>query len=71
MGFTGAMAGLAGCYNVIGSNDEGSNIDTAGFNFSYDEVAKQVEIESSVAQQLTQGTYRFNTAVVMRYSGPN
>lgn len=55
VGLTGAMVGLAGCSDSVtietGSDDEddGStetpDIDTAGFSFSYDETAKQVQIE--------------------------
>ena len=55
VGLTGAMVGLAGCSDSVtietGSDDEddGStetpDIDTAGFSFSYDETAKQAQIE--------------------------
>lgn len=46
IGLTGAMAGLAGCNSInVGSDEESPNIETAGFKFSYDEAAKQVQIE--------------------------
>lgn len=74
IGLTGAMVGLAGCSDSVNieteesddSTDEESeeesnrnvNIDTASFNFSYDDDAQQVAIEFTAGNSIRAGNVR-------------